>query len=152
MQTHELELNVVQSRDEQIHSILTEIREMLRHLLQNEEPSHLDLNLMAIDSETLEQLQQELGEGDVEIESTHSGYVHIQETAYSAVWWVRHLDDDGEIVGEFIEVNYCPEILLSETEDVVGGVEALKARLFTIGLGYRQKKRERKKDTPAVNP
>jgi hypothetical protein len=48
------------------------------------------------------------------------------------VWWVTHYNDEDEVLAEFIEVAWCPEILLTPEDDVKDGLESLRARLFEL--------------------
>ena len=47
------------------------------------------------------------------------GLSQIVETQYPGVWIVTHYNDEQHITSRFIEVTTMPEILCSQTEDVM---------------------------------
>ncbi len=141
----EIRLNIVQSATEQVHAILAELEMMINHLMAQGEPSHLNLHQLSLANDTRARLRRILGEGDAEIETSRLGYSRIVETGFPAVWWVSHYGDDGEVMDEFLEVNFTPEVLIASADEIESGLNALRASLFNIGMNYRPKSKAEKK-------
>ncbi len=116
------------------HRLLNELLELLHRLIESDEPSHIDLLAMELDEEDYELLRGTLGEGEIMAQVSNFGRVSVMESGYPGVWWVTHMDDDGQVLSDFLEVSYCPEVLIVETEVVEDGFNALKARLFEMGM------------------
>jgi hydrogenase-1 operon protein HyaF len=122
-----------------VHVVLQHIVQMLDRLLEDEQPGHIDLrqhNLLAEDKVMLRHL---LGENGTIADVRDYGNTQIQSTGIPGVWWVQHLDETEHVIGEFIEVNYCPEVLIAVTGDVREGREALKARLFESQMARKRR-------------
>ena len=108
--------------------------------MSQDEPSHIDLRAIPLSQKDLELLTETLGEGDVFAEVAEYGLTRARQTGIPGVWWVVHLDDEEQIIGEFIEVNYCPEVMITPTEDIREGREALRARLFEVEMARKRGK------------
>ncbi len=119
--------------------LLQRIVAMLDSLLKEDEPGHIDLGQLNLSLEDQVRLAEVLGENGTRAETFDYGHSQISSTGIPGVWWVRHLDGMEHVIGEFIEVNYCPEALIAAGEDVREGREALKARLFEAQM--RRKRR-----------
>lgn len=128
------------SRGENGYALLHEVVVQLKRLLESDEPSHIDLRAIPLSEEDYALLDDILGEGGVSAEVQEFGISRIQATGIPGVWWVTHLDDEGQVLNEFLEINYCPEILIIPTEDIREGRSALQARLFEAELGRRNRK------------
>jgi hypothetical protein len=70
-----------------------------------------------------------LGKGEVSAEVNSYGPTQIQETSVSGVWWIIHRNRDAELVGQFIEVTACPEMLVTPSEDLLLSLSRLRKRL-----------------------
>ncbi|MCW8841293.1 MAG: hydrogenase expression/formation protein [Gammaproteobacteria bacterium] len=127
------------SRGDNGHALLHEIVNLLGELLERDEPSHIDLQAIPLGPEDMEMLAQSLGEGEINAEITDIGTTHISATGIPGVWWVVQTDESEQVIGEFIEINYCPEALIAPTEDIRDGREALKARLFEAGMKRKRR-------------
>ncbi len=119
-------------------NLLHELVEMLRRLLEEDEPAHIDLGAMDLGEADYALLHQVLGEGEIVAQVTNFGRVSVIETGYAGIWWVTHMDEAGQVLSEFLEVSYCPEVLIAEQETVEDGRDALKAQLFEIGSGIKK--------------
>ncbi len=111
-------------------ALLNEIASLLQHLLETGESASIDLARLPLSSEDYDLLDEVLGEGEVQAEVSALGATEVVETGIPGVWWVTHYNADEEVMAEFIEVAFCPEILRSAAEDVNEGLESLRARLF----------------------
>ncbi|MGM0594751.1 MAG: hydrogenase expression/formation C-terminal domain-containing protein [Pseudomonadota bacterium] len=130
------------SRGDNAHALLHEIVDLLAGLLERDEPSHIDLQAIPLSDEDIEILSETLGEGDIDAEVLDYGVTRVTASGIPGVWWVLQMDEAGQTIGQFIEVNYCPEVLIAPTDDIRDGREALKARLFEVGM---QRKRNHNK-------
>jgi hypothetical protein len=118
-------------------NLLHELVELLRRLLEYDEPSHIDLGAMELDEADYQVLRETLGEGDILAQVTNYGRVSVMESGYGGIWWVTHMDAEGQVLSDFLEVSYCPEVLIAEQEEVQDGRDALKAHLFEMGMGKK---------------
>ncbi len=113
-------------------AVLREIEALLQKLVEEGEESSIDLSGLPLTPEDYDLLEEALGEGEVVAEVHSLGPTRIHETGIPGVWWVTHYNSDDEVLAEFIEVAWCPEILLTPEDDVKDGLEALRARLFEL--------------------
>ncbi len=127
------------SQGENGYVLLHEVVELLKQLLDRDEPAHIDLRSMPLSPLDMALLADTLGEGEVFAEVGGYGITRVRQTGIPGVWWVLHLDDNEHLLAEFIEVNYCPEVLITPTEDIRDGREALKARLFEVDIARKKK-------------
>ncbi|MFO1312081.1 MAG: hydrogenase expression/formation protein [Burkholderiales bacterium] len=70
------------------------------------------LDLMASDAETLDVVNQMLGEGEVSIKLEGGRRALIQESVFAGVWRVCELDADGRLIGDWIEASAIPRIVI----------------------------------------
>ena len=122
------------SRCAAARNLLHELVELLRKLIEEDEPSHIDLTAMELSDDDYQLLRETLGEGEILAQVSNFGRFSVVECGYGGIWWVTHMDDDGQVLSDFIEVSYCPGVLIVESEAVVDGREALQARLFELGM------------------
>lgn len=148
-QEHDTPIHLIKGLDhashgDNAHALLHEIVKLLQQLLEADEPSHIDLQAIPLGQEDMEMLASALGEGEVSAEVIDFGITQVRATGIPGVWWVVQMDESGQLIGEFIEINYCPEALIVVTEDIREGREALRARLFEADM-------RRKRRTPGTN-
>ncbi len=120
--------------DGSARAVLREIETLLTVLAQKGEEGSIDLSSLPLTPEDYDLLEETLGEGEVTAEVNSLGATRVHETGIPGVWWVTHYNEDDDVMAEFIEVTYCPEILLTPEDDVKDGLEALRARLFEENL------------------
>ncbi len=130
------------SQGENAHALLYEIVDCLRLLIEQGQPSRIDLGALPIGEEDYELLRNNLGEGPIQAEVADDGYVLVMETGIGGVWWLQELSDEEELVAEYLEVNLLPEALQVPPELIIDGRDALQARLFQLGLGERKRKND----------
>lgn len=118
--------------------LLHELVERLGRLLEADEPSHLELTAMGLGEADFALLRETLGEGEILAEVDNGGHVSVIESGYAGIWWVSHLDEEGQVMSEFLEVSYCPEVLIAEMDVVADGLNALKARLFEMEMARKR--------------
>ena len=131
-------MNIVRNGSDSVSHILQGIVDMLDLLLKKEEPGHIDLGQLHLGLEERAMLFEMLGENGTHAEVLDYGHSLISSTGIAGVWLVQHLDGMEQVIDEYIEVNYCPEVLIAATEDVREGRDALKARLFEAKLADRR--------------
>lgn len=124
---------------EAVHAVLQSIVQMLDRLLTEEQPGHIDLGQRNLSAEEREKLHHLLGENGTRADVRDYGNTQITSTGIPGVWWVQHLDETEHVISEFIEVNYCPEVLIAVTEDMREGREVLKARLFESQMARKRR-------------
>ncbi len=124
---------------EKISMILQQLVEMVKELKQQEEPSHIDLLQLPLSTDELLKLWEILGEGEIHAEVEHLGISRIYSTSVPAVWRVTHFDDNDEVLSDFLEVSYCPEIMITHDEDINSGIELMKAKIFEIGMSDKRR-------------
>jgi hydrogenase-1 operon protein HyaF len=112
---------------ETARAIVSEVVACATRFVDTGEVATIDLRFlksMAAERETLAAL---LGKGEVTAAVDSLGRTEVQETSIPCVWWIRHRDSEGEIVGEFIEIADVPDLLVGDPEAVAQGLEALSA-------------------------
>lgn len=120
--------------------LLHELLDLLEKLIREDEPSHIDLLAMELDEADYFLLQETLGEGEITAEVRNFGRIVVVESGYAGIWRVTHMDEQGQVLSDFIEVSYCPEVLIADSDTVEDGYNALKAHLFEMGMSQRHGK------------
>ncbi len=126
------------SRGENSQALLHEIVQLLKGLLEREEPAHIDLRALPLTRQDHAMLWETLGEGEISAEVRNLGVTRIRQSGVAGVWWVTHYNEEEDVIGEFLEVAFCPESLIADLEAVEEGVDALQARL--VELEYLSKR------------
>ena len=109
-----------------VKPLLNEIIHALDRLLDNDEPTVIDLASLPFAPGELEELESALGHGELNAELDALGKSLIRETAYPGVWWLEHRNTAGEVVGRYIEITRSPEILMSQDADIGAGRAKLR--------------------------
>ena len=104
-----------------VKPLLNEIIHALDRLLDDDEPTVIDLASLPFAPGELEELEHSLGHGELKAELDALGKSLIRETAYPGVWWLEHRNTAGEVVGRYIEITRTPEILMSQDADIGAG-------------------------------
>ena len=112
-----------------VEPILHEVMHALDRLLEQNEPTVIDLASLPFAPGELEELEACLGTGELTAELDALGKSRIRETVYPGVWWLEHRNTTGEIVGRYIEVTRTPAILRSQDADITAGRAQLGDRL-----------------------
>lgn len=112
-----------------VRPLLHEIKHALDNLIETGESSVIDLRSIPLAPGEEDKILQTLGCGEVQAKLDAMGLSEIIETRYAGVWLVTHYNDENSIIGRFIEVTTMPEILCSQTDDVVAAHSDLAATL-----------------------
>ena len=110
-------------------AILAELETALRALLETGTEHSIDLRSLPLAPGEIDYLRDALGTGEVRIDVDALGPSRIVETAIRGVWWVTHRNALDEVMAEFLEVSFCPDIVRAQRDDVQESLEHLDARL-----------------------
>jgi hydrogenase-1 operon protein HyaF len=113
-------------------ALLSELVTLLQVLAADASAASIDLTSLPMSPEDRAELQQVLGEGEVQATLTAQGISRIRETRISGVWWVEHFGLDRELVAESIEVTLMPEILKVAADEIVPAARDLRARIEAL--------------------
>ena len=109
--------------------ILNEVVHAMDRLIEDDEPTVIDLASLPFAPGELEQLEEFLGVGELTAELNALGRSLIRETMYPGVWWLEHRNSADEVVGRYIEITRTPEILKSQDADISAGRARLRLDL-----------------------
>lgn len=112
--------------------LLHEIRHALRNLLDNGETTTIDLRSLPMAPGEQQQLLDILGKGEISVHLDALGKSEISESIYAGVWLTIHYNNNGEVMGKFIEITRMPAILITQTADMEESLAALQMRLEEI--------------------
>lgn len=113
--------------------LLHEIRHALARLVEEGEPTVIDVQSIPMGPGDMRRLLDALGEGEVRAEFEALGKTVIRESRYSGVWIVEHLNGSGGIAGRFVEITWIPSVLQAQREDVEAGLKELGDALASAG-------------------
>lgn len=113
--------------------LLHELRHAVARLLEEGEPTVIDLQSIPMGPGDIQRLVDALGEGEVRAEIDALGKTVIRESRYSGIWMIEHMNADGGIAGRFVEVTWIPALLHAQKEDVQAGLEELAGALAAAG-------------------
>jgi len=113
-------------------AILSELVNLLEALAADATAASIDLQSLPMSAADRVQLQQVLGEGEVQSTLTAQGISRIRETSVSGVWWVEHFGQDGELVAESIEVTLIPDILKAAADEIAPAARDLRVRIDAL--------------------
>lgn len=113
--------------------LLHEIRHALARLLEEGEPTVIDVQSIPMGPGDMTRLMDALGEGEVKAELEALGKTVIRESRYSGVWIIEHMNTSGGIASRFVEITWVPSLLQAQVEDVQKGLEELADALAPAG-------------------
>ncbi len=117
--------------------LLHEIRHALDKLLAIGETTIIDLGALPFGPGDARELEDILGQGEIDATMTIMGRSHVRETGVPGVWRIDHFDEEDEVQSRFIEITFMPDILKTQREDAERGLEHLRERLAELE-GNRQ--------------
>jgi hydrogenase-1 operon protein HyaF len=129
--TATVEFNI-QIGDELTHNVkplLHEIKHALENLIETGETSIIDLRSIPLAPGEEDIILNTLGCGEVQAQLDALGLSDVCETQYAGVWVITHYNDEKHILSRFIEVTTMPEILTSQTEDIMSAFSRLTIEL-----------------------
>ena len=101
-----------------VAALLSEIRAKLAEIVVSGTTSRIDLRRLPLPSGGTAALRDLLGNGQVDASFRGVGSCIFSETAVAGVWWGQQYNTGGDLVGEFIEIAYVPELLKCETGEI----------------------------------
>ncbi|MCK5395315.1 MAG: hydrogenase accessory protein HupE [Gammaproteobacteria bacterium] len=122
----------IQIGDDLTHNVkplLHEIKHGLDKLVETGQTSIIDLRSIPLAPGEEDKILSMLGQGEVQAQLNALGLSEVTETQYAGVWIVTHYNDENHIISRFIEVTTMPEILCSQTEDIMAAYSRLTVSL-----------------------
>ena len=122
----------IQIGDDLTHNVkplLHEIKHGLDKLVETGQTSIIDLRSIPLAPGEEDKILSMLGHGEVQAQLNALGLSEVTETQYAGVWIVTHYNDENHIISRFIEVTTMPEILCSQTEDIMAAYSRLTVSL-----------------------
>ena len=118
-------IQVADELTQNVKPLLHEIKHALDNLIETGQTSIIDLRSIPLAPGEEDRILETLGRGEVLAELSALGLSEVIETQYAGVWLVTHYNDENHIISRFIEVTTMPEILCSQTEDIMAAYSSL---------------------------
>jgi hydrogenase-1 operon protein HyaF len=112
-----------------VKPLLHEIKHALDNLIETGQTSIIDLRSIPLAPGEEDKILSTLGQGEVLAKLNALGLSEVIETRYAGVWLITHYNDENNIISRFIEVTTMPEILCSQTEDIMKAYSSLSLDL-----------------------
>lgn len=126
-----MQFNIQVSSDltQNVKPLLHEIKHALDNLIETGQTTIIDLRSIPLAPGEEDHILKTLGLGEVQAKLDALGLSEVIETQYAGVWIVTHYNDEDHIISRFIEVTTMPEILSSQTEDIMAAYSRLAITL-----------------------
>ncbi len=108
-----------------VKPLLHEVKHALDNLIETGKTSIIDLRSIPLAPGEEDKILAVLGRGEVLAQLNALGLSEVIETQYAGVWIVTHYNDEKHIISRFVEVTTMPEILCSQTEDIMAAFSRL---------------------------
>ena len=112
-------------------AILRELETSLAELLRTGKEHSIDLRSLPLLPGEIDYLKDALGGGEVRSDIDALGRSQVLEKHIKGVWWVTHHNNQDEVMAEFLEVSFCPDIVRAQRDDVRESLDQLSASLCT---------------------
>jgi hydrogenase-1 operon protein HyaF len=112
-----------------VKPLLHEIKHALDKLIETGHTTIIDLRSIPLAPGEEDKILSTLGRGEVQAQLNALGLSEVNETQYAGVWIVTHYNDEEHVISRFIEVTTMPEILCSQTEDIMAAYSSLTIEL-----------------------
>lgn len=112
-----------------VKPLLHEVKHALKNLIEHGEASVIDLRSIPLAPGEEDAILNTLGRGEVQCLLDALGSSEIIETQYAGVWLITHFNDEHDITSRFIEITFMPEILRSQSDDVIESFDRLTEKL-----------------------
>jgi len=109
--------------------LLHEIRHALQALLDDGQETVIDLRGIPMGPGEEARIEARLGRGEVQVHLSALGPSELVETRFPGVWLVTHCNNDGEVIGKFIEICLVPNLATAQQADIRAGLAELCAEL-----------------------
>ena len=107
-------------------AVLHELLDHLRKFLETHDAHIIDLSSLPLSEADKRDLENQLGQGEIQAVLSTMGDSKIFETNYSGIWWIKHYTTDGVLIAEFIEITTVPDILKSHDDDIQQSITELE--------------------------
>jgi len=134
MEADKFNIQIGDELTQNVKPLLHEIKHALDNLIETGHNTIIDLRSIPLAPGEEEKILNTLGRGEVLAQLDALGLSEVIETQYAGVWLVTHYNDENNIISRFIEVTTMPEILCSQTEDIMAAYSSL-----TLDLEENQK-------------
>jgi hydrogenase-1 operon protein HyaF len=108
-----------------VKPLLHEVKHGLEKLIETGQITIIDLRSIPLAADEENKILNILGQGEVVAKLDAMGLSEVVETQYAGVWLVTHYNEEDHIISRFIEVTTMPEILCSQTEDIMAAYSRL---------------------------
>ncbi|WGZ95723.1 MAG: hydrogenase expression/formation C-terminal domain-containing protein [Candidatus Thiothrix putei] len=108
-----------------LRPVLHEIRHALSELIAHGTHGMIDLHSLPFSPQEYAELDEFLGEGEIDLTLNVLGKTRLRESGYAGVWRIEHFDGNDKRIGYFIEIGHVPEILRSQCDDIKEGLAAM---------------------------
>ncbi|HRJ53295.1 MAG TPA: hydrogenase expression/formation C-terminal domain-containing protein [Candidatus Thiothrix moscowensis] len=125
MSLNDIPIQTETTRTRNLLPVMHEIRHALAELVEHGTQNIIDLHSLPFSAQELAELEEFLGEGEIDLTLNVLGHTRIRESSYSGVWRIEHMDDNDKRIGYFIEIGLVPEILRSQCDDIKEGLAAM---------------------------
>ena len=112
-----------------VKPLLHEIKHALDNLIETGRTTIIDLRSIPLAPGEEDKILNTLGRGEVLAQLNALGLSEVIETQYAGVWLVTHYNDEDHIISRFIEVTTMPEILCSQTADIMAAYSNITLEL-----------------------
>lgn len=134
MEVDKFNIQIGDELTQNVKPLLHEIKHALDKLIETGHTTIIDLRSIPLAPGEEDKILNTLGRGEVLAQLNALGLSEVIETQYAGVWLVTHYNDENNIISRFIEVTTMPEILCSQTEDIMAAYSSL-----TLDLDENQK-------------
>ena len=134
MEADKFNIQIGDELTQNVKPLLHEIKHALDKLIETGHNTIIDLRSIPLAPGEEEKILNTLGRGEVLAQLNALGLSEVIETQYAGVWVITHYNDENNIISRFIEVTTMPEILCSQTEDIMAAYSSL-----TLDLDENQK-------------
>lgn len=134
MEADKFNIQIGDELTQNVKPLLHEIKHALDKLIETGDNTIIDLRSIPLAPGEEEKILNTLGRGEVQAQLNALGLSEVIETQYAGVWVITHYNDENNIISRFIEVTTMPEILCSQTEDIMAAYSSL-----TLDLDENQK-------------
>lgn len=121
-------------RDPLVRALLSELSAKLAKLAKTGSGSRIDLGRLPLPAGGLSAVRGVLGKGQIEATFKGVGSCVFTETALAGVWWVQQYNTADDLVGEFIEIAYVPELLKCDRAEVDAASKDLELKIAEGGV------------------
>ena len=122
-----LPVEVAEPKTGMAQAVFNELVDRLQEFADSGKKHVIDITSLPLTSSDKRELEELLGQGEVQVTLSTIGESQIIETAYSGIWWIKHFTADEKLISELIEITIIPEIIKSHPDDIKQAANNIKA-------------------------